>query len=85
MYWWITPSSVHSTKALAVMKVDGAERKEIYSGKELDSVYLGDRAQANLNAVTVATNSAEKGTLTLGSDQCRCAVVCRYLFCLSSG
>lgn len=51
--------------ALAVMKVDGAERKEIYSGKELDSVYLGDRAQANLNAVTVATNSAEKGTLTL--------------------
>jgi nitrite reductase (NO-forming) len=32
--------------ALAILKVDGPEDKTIYSGKELDSVYLGDRAAA---------------------------------------
>jgi nitrite reductase (NO-forming) len=51
--------------ALAILKVDGPEDKTIYSGKELDSVYLGDRSRPNLNAVTAATASAEKGTLTL--------------------
>jgi len=51
--------------ALAILKVDGKEDKTIYSGKELDSVYLGDRSRPNLNAVTAATASAEKGTLTL--------------------
>ena len=51
--------------ALAILKVDGAVDKAIYSGKELDSVYLGDRAGANLNAVARATASSEKGTLTL--------------------
>jgi nitrite reductase (NO-forming) len=50
--------------ALAIMKVEGAENKEIYSGKELDEVYLGDRAQPNLAAVTVATQSAAAGKLT---------------------
>jgi len=51
--------------ALAILKVDGAEDKTVYSGKELDSVYLGDRAGPNLNAVTTATASAERGTLSL--------------------
>ena len=51
--------------ALAIMKVDGAEKKDIYSGKELDSVYLGDRAQANLSAVSTAAKAAESGTLTV--------------------
>jgi nitrite reductase (NO-forming) len=51
--------------ALAIMKVDGPARKDIYSGKELDSVYLGDRAQANMAAVSKATQAAESGTLTL--------------------
>ncbi|MCH8619740.1 copper-containing nitrite reductase [Undibacterium sp. TS12] len=51
--------------ALAIMKVDGPARKDIYSGKELDSVYLGDRAQANLAAVSTATKAAESGTLTV--------------------
>jgi len=51
--------------ALAILKVDGKEDKAIYSGKELDSVYLGDRARPNLNAVTTATASAQQGTLTL--------------------
>jgi len=51
--------------ALAILKVDGKEDKAIYSGKELDSVYLGDRSRPNLDAVTVATASAQQGTLTL--------------------
>jgi len=56
--------------ALAIMKVEGAEDKTIYSGKELDSVYLGDRAGPNLNAVTKATAESASGTLTL-QDQVR--------------
>ena len=51
--------------ALAILKVDGEPKKDIYSGKELDSVYLGDRAQANLASVSVATKAAASGTLTL--------------------
>ena len=51
--------------ALAIMKVDGPEDKTIYSGKEVDSVYLGDRAGPNLASVTKATAAAASGTLTL--------------------
>ncbi len=51
--------------ALAILKVDGPAKKDIYSGKELDSVYLGDRAQANLGAVSIASKAAEQGTLTI--------------------
>lgn len=51
--------------ALAILKVDGPPKKDIYSGKELDSVYLGDRAQANLASVSAATTAAASGTLTL--------------------
>ena len=50
--------------ALAILKVDGPENKMIYSGKEVDSVYLGDRAEPNLNAVTRATKAAASGNLT---------------------
>ncbi|MEO8524281.1 MAG: copper-containing nitrite reductase [Caldimonas sp.] len=50
--------------ALAILKVSGPEDKTIYSGKELDSVYLGDRSLANLNAVVTATRAAATGTLT---------------------
>ena len=50
--------------ALAILKVDGPENKAIYSGKEVDSVYLGDRAEPNLAAVTRATAAAATGTLT---------------------
>jgi nitrite reductase (NO-forming) len=56
--------------ALAILKVDGAEDKSIYSGKELDAVYLGDRAGPNLAAVTQATQSSAAGTLTV-EDQTR--------------
>ncbi|HZX26123.1 MAG TPA: copper-containing nitrite reductase [Telluria sp.] len=51
--------------ALAIMKVDGPEDKAIYSGKELDAVYLGDRAQPNMAAVTAAAQAAASGQLKL--------------------
>jgi nitrite reductase (NO-forming) len=51
--------------ALAIMKITGPDDKSIYSGKELDAVYLGDRAGPNLAAVTRATQSAAAGTLSL--------------------
>jgi len=50
--------------ALAILKVDGPPNKAIYSGKEVDSVYLGDKAQ-DLAVVSRVTTSAEKGTLTV--------------------
>ncbi|MEO7108277.1 MAG: c-type cytochrome, partial [Rhodoferax sp.] len=50
--------------ALAILKVTGPEDKTIYSGKELDSVYLGDRSLPNMKAVTAAAKNAASGTLT---------------------
>jgi nitrite reductase (NO-forming) len=50
--------------AIAIMKVDGPDNKAIYSGKEVDAVYLGDRSQPNLAAVTEATRAAAAGTLS---------------------
>ena len=50
--------------ALAILKVDGPQNKAIYSGKEVDSVYLGDKA-VSLAAVSEATSAAAKGQLTL--------------------
>ncbi|OPK51991.1 copper-containing nitrite reductase, partial [Ralstonia solanacearum] len=51
--------------AMAILKVDGPEDKLVYSGKELDSVYLGDRAGPNLAAVTKAAQASASGTLTV--------------------
>lgn len=50
--------------ALGILKVDGPENLAIYSGKEVDSVYLGDRAEPNLKAVSTAAKSAASGELT---------------------
>jgi nitrite reductase (NO-forming) len=50
--------------ALGILKVDGPENKAIYSGKEVDSVYLGDRAEPNLKAVSVAAKAHAAGTLS---------------------
>jgi len=50
--------------ALGILKVDGPEDKSIYSGKEVDSVYLGDRAEPNLKAVSTAAAAHAGGTLT---------------------
>ena len=51
--------------ALAILKADGPENKAIYSGKEVDSVYLGDRAGRTCAAVAAAASAAASGTLTL--------------------
>jgi len=50
--------------ALAILKVDGPENKAIYSGKEVDSVYLSDRAGPDLQAVSTAAAAHAAGTLT---------------------
>jgi nitrite reductase (NO-forming) len=50
--------------AIGMIKAEGPEAKAIYSGKEVDSVYLGDRAGPNLAAVATASEAAASGTLT---------------------
>ena len=50
--------------ALGILTVDGPENLAIYSGKEVDSVYLGDKV-ASLASVQTAADSAASGTLTL--------------------
>ncbi len=50
--------------ALAILKVDGEENKAIYSGKEVDNVYLGDKA-ADLASVGEARSAEVSGNLTL--------------------
>lgn len=50
--------------ALAIMKVDGPENPEIYSGKEVDETYLGDKA-ASMAPVAQAAAAAQAGTLSL--------------------
>ncbi|HEV2227774.1 MAG TPA: copper-containing nitrite reductase [Steroidobacteraceae bacterium] len=49
--------------ALAILKAEGPENKAIYSGKEVDAVYLGD-ISANRAAVTEARAAEARGTLT---------------------
>jgi len=50
--------------ALAILKADGPENKAIYSGKEVDAMYIGDQANPNLAAVGVAAQANAEGTLT---------------------
>ena len=50
--------------ALAILRVNGPEDKAVYSGKEVDSVYLGDKSQS-LAVVSQAQTSSEHGTLSL--------------------
>ncbi len=49
--------------ALGMLKVTGDERKDLYSGKEVDSVYLSDKADTT-GAVIAATEKAKTGALT---------------------
>lgn len=49
--------------ALAILKADGPERKDIYSGKEIDSAYLGDQV-ADLAPVGAAAAARTAGKLT---------------------
>lgn len=50
--------------ALGMLKVSGPENKAVYSGKELDNVYLADAAVSG-QPVAVAAAAAAAGTLTL--------------------
>lgn len=50
--------------ALGLMKVEGPENRLVYSGKEVDNVYLGDAA-VSAKPVAVAAQAAAQGTLTL--------------------
>jgi nitrite reductase (NO-forming) len=51
--------------ALAILKADGPENKAIYSGKEVDAMYIGARAQPNLAAVSHAATASKGGVLTV--------------------
>ncbi|MBX7147660.1 nitrite reductase, copper-containing [bacterium] len=53
--------------ALGMLKVEGPDNKEVYSGKEIDSVYLADKA-APSTAVSVASEQMKKGNLTLDAQ-----------------
>ncbi len=50
--------------ALGMLKVEGPENKLVYSGKEVDNVYLGDAATGTAS-VAAATAAAAEGNLTL--------------------
>ena len=50
--------------ALAILKADGPERPDIYSGKEVDEIYIGDQAAPNREAVATAAAAKAAGTLT---------------------
>jgi nitrite reductase (NO-forming) len=49
--------------ALGMIKVEGEERKDVYSGKEIDSIYLGDKAGPS-GPVAQATAEAAQGTVS---------------------
>jgi nitrite reductase (NO-forming) len=51
--------------AIAILKAEGPENLAIYSGKEVDEMYLGERALPNLAAVSRAAAAAKSGELTL--------------------
>jgi nitrite reductase (NO-forming) len=49
--------------AIGMMKVEGPANKDVYSGQEVDSVYLSDKA-APSDAIGNAASGAEQGKLT---------------------
>lgn len=49
--------------ALGMIKVEGPEQKSLYSGKEVDSVYLTDKAASSVEVATAA-QALKEGTLT---------------------
>jgi nitrite reductase (NO-forming) len=54
--------------ALGMLKVEGADNLAVYSGKEVDSVYLADMAAVTEGAVERATVEAERGAVTKESQ-----------------
>ncbi len=53
--------------ALGMLKVEGPDQKDAYSGKEIDSTYLADKAQ-DAGAVQRASDEASKGELSKPSQ-----------------
>ena len=53
--------------ALGILKVEGPENKVVYSGKELDEVYLGDKAHPT-GAVEKAQAATVAGKLTVAEQ-----------------
>jgi nitrite reductase (NO-forming) len=49
--------------ALGMLKIEGEEHKDVYSGKEIDSVYLADKAQPG-GVVAAATTEASRGAVS---------------------
>lgn len=49
--------------ALAILEVKGEDNRNIYSGKQVDEMYLSDKV-ANLAPVSAAVKASAKGTLT---------------------
>jgi nitrite reductase (NO-forming) len=49
--------------ALGMLKIEGPDNKAIYSGKEVDSTYLGDKA-SDLSTVATASKATVAGNLT---------------------
>ncbi len=50
--------------AIGMIKVLGPENKAVYSGKEVDQVYLSDLAASGSSVVSTATANAASGTLS---------------------
>jgi len=50
--------------ALALMKVEGPDNKAIYSGKEVDSTYLAEKAEPSMAPVAAAAQAAVGGAPT---------------------
>ena len=57
-----------NTGALAMLKVAGDQNAAVYSGKEVDSVYLADMAAVTQGAVERATEEMAKGAVTIESQ-----------------
>lgn len=53
--------------ALGMIKTSGPDNLAIYSGKEVDSVYLGDKSVSSA-PITAAASASAKGTLTLAQQ-----------------
>ncbi len=56
--------------ALGMISIEGADNKLVYTGKEVDSVYLGDKAPETAagTPVSAAAQAAASGTLSAGQQ-----------------
>ena len=57
--------------ALGMLKVEGAEDKLVYSGKEVDEVYLAEYSEKAIEAKRAAAEAAEEGDIARGAPRAR--------------